>query len=44
MRASLDSNAELQHKIRNILLNCDKFQILGNICDKYCIHGTIGAN
>ena len=44
MRASFDRNAELQHKVRNIVLNCDKFQILWNFYDKYCIHEAVGAD
>jgi hypothetical protein len=44
MRATLDRNAELQLNIRKIVLNCDKFQIFGNIYDKYCIHEALGAD
>ena len=44
MRASLDRNAELQHKIRNIVLNCDKFQIFWNIYGKYYINEALEAD
>jgi hypothetical protein len=44
MSASLDRNAELQHKVRNVVLNCDKFKILGNLYDKYCIHEALGTD